>query len=72
MRCNAVAPGFIETRLTAAIPFTLREGARRLAILKQGGLPRDVADLITFLASPASAAINGQTIRVCGGNLIGA
>jgi 3-oxoacyl-[acyl-carrier protein] reductase len=72
VRCNAVAPGFIETRMTAKLPFTLREGARRMAALKQGGLPDDVGALVTFLASPASAAVNGQTIRVCGGSLIGA
>ena len=72
VRCNAVAPGFIETRMTASLPFTLREGARRMAALKQGGQPDDVAALVTFLASPASAAVNGQTIRVCGGSLIGA
>ena len=72
VRCNAVAPGFIETRMTAAVPFMIREGARRMAALKQGGLPDDVGALVTFLASPASAAVNGQTIRVCGGNMIGA
>lgn len=72
VRCNAVAPGFIETRMTAAVPFMIREGARRMAALKQGGLPDDVGALVTFLASPASAAVNGQTIRVCGGNMMGA
>ena len=72
VRCNAVAPGFIETRMTAAVPFMIREGARRMAALKQGGRPDDVGALVTFLARPASAAVNGQTIRVCGGNMIGA
>jgi len=69
---NAVAPGFIETRLTAAIPFATREAARRLSALGQGGVPRDVAELITFLVSPQAAGVNGQVIRVCGGNFVGA
>jgi 3-oxoacyl-[acyl-carrier protein] reductase len=69
---NAVAPGFIETRMTAAIPMMIREGGRRLAALGQGGLPRDVGDLLTFLASPGAQGVTGQVIRVCGGALIGA
>ncbi|RMF17419.1 MAG: 3-oxoacyl-ACP reductase [Candidatus Dadabacteria bacterium] len=69
---NAVAPGFIETRLTAAIPFAIREAGRRMAALGQGGLPLDVAELITFLSTPGAAGVNGQTIRVCGGNFLGA
>lgn len=69
---NAVAPGFIETRMTAAIPVATREVARRLANLSQGGLPADVAEAITFLASPGACALNGQVVRVCGGNLLGA
>lgn len=69
---NAVAPGFIETQMTAAIPFATREAGRRLNSLKQGGLPVDVAEAIAFYASPASAGVNGNTIRVCGQNLIGA
>ena len=69
---NAIAPGFIETRMTAAIPLAIREGGRRLCSLGQGGLPRDVGDLITFLATPASVGLTGNTIRVCGGALIGA
>ncbi|HVK65436.1 MAG TPA: SDR family oxidoreductase, partial [Polyangium sp.] len=69
---NAVAPGFIETRLTAAIPVAVREAGRRLAALGQGGLPEDVAEVITFLASPGAAGITGRTVRVCGGALIGA
>jgi 3-oxoacyl-[acyl-carrier protein] reductase len=69
---NAVAPGFIETRLTAAIPVMIREAGRRLAALGQGGLPRDVGDLITFLATPGAQGVTGQVIRVCGGALIGA
>jgi len=68
---NAIAPGFIETRLTAAIPFAIREVARRLAALGQGGLPEDVANSITFLATPASQGITGATLRVCGGAFVG-
>jgi 3-oxoacyl-[acyl-carrier protein] reductase len=69
---NAVAPGFIETRLTAAIPVVIREVGRRLSNLGQGGEPRDVADVITFLATPASAGLTGSVVRVCGGAFIGA
>jgi 3-oxoacyl-[acyl-carrier protein] reductase len=69
---NAIAPGFIETRLTAAIPFMIREAARRMNNLGQGGLPDDVAQAINFLASPGAQGLNGQVIRVCGGSLVGA
>ncbi|GAB3697535.1 3-oxoacyl-ACP reductase [Mariniluteicoccus flavus] len=69
---NAVAPGLIETEMTAKIPFATREVARRINSLQQGGQPVDVAELIAFLAQPASAAITGQTIRVCGQNMVGA
>jgi 3-oxoacyl-[acyl-carrier protein] reductase len=69
---NAVAPGFIETRLTAAIPVMIREAGRRLAALGQGGLPRDVGELITFLATPGAQGLTGQVVRVCGGAFIGA
>ncbi|MFF1881755.1 3-oxoacyl-ACP reductase [Pseudarthrobacter sp. NPDC058196] len=69
---NAVAPGFIETEMTARIPFAVREVARRLNSLQQGGLPRDVAETIAFLASDAAGGINGEVLRVCGQNLVGA
>jgi 3-oxoacyl-[acyl-carrier protein] reductase len=69
---NAVAPGFIETKMTAKIPLATREVARRLNSLQQGGQPVDVAETIAFLASPASGGISGITIRVCGQNLVGA
>lgn len=69
---NAVAPGFIETDMTAKIPFATREVARRLSSLQQGGLPRDVAEAVSFLASSGAAGINGQVLRVCGQNLVGA
>lgn len=69
---NAVAPGFIETDMTARIPFATREVARRLNSLQQGGLPGDVAEAIAFLASDAAAGITGEVLRVCGQNLVGA
>lgn len=69
---NAVAPGFIETEMTAKIPVARRQVARRLNSLQQGGLPLDVAEAIAFLLSDAAAGINGQTLRVCGQNLVGA
>jgi len=69
---NAIAPGFIETRLTAAIPVVIREAGRRLSNLGQGGQPRDVGNAITFLTTPTAAGISGTTLRVCGGALIGA
>jgi 3-oxoacyl-[acyl-carrier protein] reductase len=69
---NAVAPGFIETRMTAAVPIVVREVGRRLAALGQGGLPEDVARAIAFLAHPGSAGIRGQVLRVCGGAFLGA
>ncbi len=69
---NAIAPGFIETRLTAAIPMAIREVARRLSALGQGGQPSDVGQAITFLASPGSVGVTGQVLRVCGGAFVGA
>lgn len=69
---NAIAPGFIETRLTAAIPVVIREAARRLSNLGQGGLPQDVGEAITFLSTPGAAGITGRVLRVCGGALVGA
>lgn len=69
---NAVAPGFVETQMTAAMPIGPREAGRRLSSLSQGGLPVDVAETIAWLASPASTGVNGNTVRVCGQNLLGA
>lgn len=69
---NAVAPGFIETQMTAKMPFALREAGRRMNSLSQGGLPIDVAETIAWLASPGSGAVNGNTVRVCGQSLLGA
>ncbi|WP_435738313.1 3-oxoacyl-ACP reductase [Cellulosimicrobium sp. PMB13] len=68
---NAVAPGFIETEMTASIPFVTREVARRVSSLQQGGQPVDVAEAIAFLASPGAAGVNGQVLRVCGQSLVG-
>ena len=69
---NAVAPGFIETKMTEAIPLGTREAGRRLNSLFQGGQPVDVAEAIAYFASPASNAVTGNTIRVCGQALLGA
>jgi 3-oxoacyl-[acyl-carrier protein] reductase len=69
---NAVAPGFIETQMTAAMPLATREVGRRLNSLSQGGLPVDVAETIAWLASPGSQAVNGNVVRVCGQSLLGA
>lgn len=69
---NAVAPGFIETRMTAAIPFAIREAGRRMNSMGQGGSPVDVAETIAWLAHPASGGVNGQVVRVCGQSLLGA
>ncbi|MHA7834984.1 MAG: SDR family oxidoreductase, partial [Algiphilus sp.] len=69
---NAVAPGFIETRMTAAMPFTIREAGRRMNSMSQGGQPEDVAELICFLSTPGAAGVTGNTIRVCGQSLVGA
>ena len=72
MTINAVAPGFIETQMTEAIPFAIREAGRRMNSMSQGGLPIDVAETIAWLASPASGGLNGNILRVCGQSLLGA
>jgi len=69
---NAVAPGFIETQMTAAMPFAPREVGRRLNSLAQGGLPVDVAETVAWLASPGAGGVNGNVVRVCGQSLVGA
>lgn len=69
---NAVAPGFIETQMTAKIPLLIREAGRRMNALAQGGQPEDVAQAIAWLAHPASGGVNGQVVRVCGQSLLGA
>jgi 3-oxoacyl-[acyl-carrier protein] reductase len=69
---NAVAPGFIETQMTAAMPLGPREVGRRMNSMQQGGLPVDVAEGIAWYASPASSGLTGNVVRVCGQMLIGA
>lgn len=69
---NAVAPGFIETQMTAAIPFAIREAGRRMNSMSQGGLPVDVAETIAWFAAPASSGVNANIVRVCGQSLLGA
>ncbi|GGL23324.1 3-oxoacyl-ACP reductase [Phycicoccus endophyticus] len=69
---NAVAPGFIETEMTARIPLATREVGRRLSSLAQGGLPVDVAETIAYFAADAQSAVSGNVLRVCGQSLLGA
>lgn len=69
---NAVAPGFIETEMTAKIPPLIRQAGRLMSSLSQGGLPVDVAETIAWLADPASGGVNGNVVRVCGQSLLGA
>lgn len=69
---NAVAPGFIETEMTARMPFSVREAGRRLNSLSQGGLPIDVAEAASWFANPASSGVTGNVVRVCGQSLLGA
>jgi 3-oxoacyl-[acyl-carrier protein] reductase len=69
---NAVAPGFIITQMTAAVPFATREVGQRLNAMAQGGLPVDVAETIAWYANPGSNAVNGNVVRVCGQMMLGA
>ena len=69
---NAVAPGFIETQMTATMPLLVRAAGRRMNSLAQGGLPVDVAETVAWLAAPGSAAVTGNVVRVCGQSLLGA
>src|SRR5207302_5885653 len=62
---NAVAPGFIETQMTEAMPIATREAGRRMNSLAQGGLPIDVAETIAWFANAGSARGNGQAVRAC-------
>jgi 3-oxoacyl-[acyl-carrier protein] reductase len=72
MTINAVAPGFIETAMTKAMPFATREIGRRINSLNQGGLPVDVAETVAWLGQPGSGGVNGQVVRVCGQSMLGA
>ncbi len=69
---NAVAPGFIETQMTAAMPIATREAGRRMNSMAQGGLPIDVAETIAWYAHPGSSGVLGNVVRVCGQSLLGA
>ena len=70
IRCNAIAPGFIETEMTEVLDPTVVEQWRNAIPLKRGGKPEDVANATVFLASDMSAYITGQTLHVCGGMLM--
>ena len=69
---NAVAPAFIETSMTAAMPLVTREAGRRMNQMYQAGAPVDVAETIAWLASPGSGGVNGEVVRVCGQSILGA
>jgi 3-oxoacyl-[acyl-carrier protein] reductase len=69
---NAVAPGFIETEMTQAMPLFTREAGRRMNSLSQGGRPVDVAEAIAWFGAPDAGGVTGQVLRVCGQSLIGA
>ena len=70
IRCNAIAPGFIETEMTAALDQNVVAEWRKSIPLKRGGSPKDVAELTVFLGSDMSTYITGQVINVCGGMLM--
>jgi 3-oxoacyl-[acyl-carrier protein] reductase len=70
VRCNAVAPGFIETEMTHALDENVRKQWAETIPLKRGGTPEDVANVCLFLASDMSAYVTGQTLSVCGGMLM--
>ena len=70
IRCNAIAPGFIETEMTAALDQNVVDEWRKSIPLKRGGNPKDVADLTVFLGSDMSTYITGQTVNICGGMLM--
>jgi 3-oxoacyl-[acyl-carrier protein] reductase len=67
IRCNAIAPGFIITEMTGALPEDVRKAWTEKIPLKRGGTPEDVADVSLFLASDLSSYVSGQVINVCGG-----
>ncbi|MBQ1885424.1 MAG: 3-oxoacyl-[Bacteroidales bacterium] len=67
IRANAIAPGFIETAMTAALPDNVREEWKKKIPLRRGGKPEDIAEVATFLASDMSAYVSGQVIQVDGG-----
>ncbi len=67
IRCNAIAPGFIETEMTGALDEKVVQQWRDSIPLKRGGTPEDIANATLFLASDMSAYVTGQTLHVCGG-----
>ena len=67
IRCNAIAPGFIETEMTGKLDEATVQGWRDTIPLKRGGSPEDVANACIFLASDMSSYVTGQTLNVCGG-----
>lgn len=69
IRCNVVAPGFIETEMTAALDEATVQEWRSGIPLKRGGTPEDVANTVLFLASDMSSYVTGQVVSVCGGML---
>ena len=69
IRCNAIAPGFIETEMTAQLPEAEKEGWLKNIPLKRGGKPEEVADVTVFLGSELSSYVSGQVINVCGAML---
>lgn len=69
IRCNAIAPGFIETEMTEKLDEQVIADWRNTIPLKRGGTPEDVANVTAFLASNMSAYVTGQVLHVCGGML---
>lgn len=67
IRCNAIAPGFIETKMTEKLPEQVREDWIKTIPLRRGGKPEDVANVCVFLGSDLSSYVTGQVINVCGG-----
>lgn len=67
IRCNAIAPGFIETDMTAKLPEEVRKSWAEQIPLRRGGKPEDVANVALFLGSELSSYVTGQVISVCGG-----
>jgi 3-oxoacyl-[acyl-carrier protein] reductase len=67
IRCNAIAPGFIDTEMTSRLPEDVRQNWITDIPLKRAGTPEDVANVALFLASDLSSYVNGQVISVCGG-----
>ncbi|MGE0088741.1 MAG: 3-oxoacyl-[acyl-carrier-protein] reductase [Bacteroidales bacterium] len=66
IRCNAIAPGFIITEMTAKLPEDVRKSWEEQIPLRRGGTPDDVANVTLFLASDLSAYVSGQVVNVCG------